>query len=40
MTRIRRLVAIGFLSGTLAGCTDGVVKPVGLDMASEAWKRI
>jgi hypothetical protein len=33
MTRIRRLVAIGVLSGTLAGCTDGIVKPVGLDVA-------
>src|SRR5574341_703741 len=33
MNCIRRLVAIVFLSGTLAGCTDGIVKPVGLDVA-------
>jgi hypothetical protein len=33
MNCIRRLVAIVCMSGTLAGCTDGIVKPVGLDVA-------
>ena len=33
MTCLRQLVAIVFLGGMLAGCTDGVVKPVGLDVA-------
>jgi hypothetical protein len=33
MTCLRQLVAIVFLIGMLAGCTDGVVKPVGLDVA-------
>lgn len=33
MNCIRRLVAIVFLSGMLAGCTDGIVKPISLDVA-------
>ena len=33
MMRIQRLVAIVFLSGTLAGCASEMAKPVGLDVA-------
>ena len=33
MNCIRRLVAIVCLSGALAGCADGIVKPVDLDVA-------
>jgi len=33
MMRIQRLVAVVFLSGTLAGCASEMAKPVGLDVA-------
>lgn len=33
MMRIQRLIAIVFLSGTLAGCASEMTKPVGLDVA-------
>ncbi len=33
MNCIRRLIAMIILCGTLPGCTDGVVKPVGLEVA-------
>ncbi len=33
MMRIQRLVAIVFLSGTIAGCASEMAKPVSLDVA-------